>query len=75
MEQLVTIEGICFLFLWGGVAFVDRFAWRQLRKKIIIAAWAVVLAIALFLLIIDWDRPILKAANLAFIGAYIASAK
>lgn len=61
----------CFLLLWAGVAYVNRWRLRLLHKKLVVAGWALVLAIAPFLLIIDWREPILQGPNLAFIASYV----
>ncbi|HEX9514137.1 MAG TPA: hypothetical protein VF939_26780 [Puia sp.] len=60
-----------FLLLWAGVAYINRRTWRLLFKKLVVAGWAMSLAIAPFLLISDWREPILQGPNLAFIGSYV----
>lgn len=60
-----------FLLLWAGVAYVNRSNRRVLFKKIVVAAWAMVLGIAALWWVIDWREPILQEHNLAFIVAYL----
>jgi hypothetical protein len=60
-----------FLLLWAGVAYVNRSNRRVLFKKIVVAAWAMMLGIAALWWVIDWREPILQEHNLAFIVAYL----
>jgi hypothetical protein len=60
-----------FLLLIAGVAFVRRRPWEVLTKKFAIAVWTIPLAIAPFLLIIDWRDPSLEKWKVIGIGAFL----
>lgn len=60
-----------FLLLLLGVAIVDQRPWRIFFKKLVVAGWAIVLAIAPFLFIFNWRDLFLDNSSLVSLGAYL----